>query len=203
MSEREPNIIDGPLAEFAALRAEMLQGFQMQWNSFALQLTATAVIFSFSLSNTSRTGFLLILPVITYALSSQYQGNYVSMYKIATYIMEELSPKVPGGLRWEEWQRQYAFSRSGPVGRLSTYVSFAWIFPMVSITAIVWSAPYILFDSHLSGLNRGFLIVIWILDFAITTRAIYSIKLVQKHYNETVTRVAAAVINSESGPIES
>jgi hypothetical protein len=203
MSEREPNHIDGPLAEFTALRAEILQGFQMQWNSFALQLTATAVIFSFSLSNTSRTGFLLILPVITYALSSHYLGHYVGMHKITTYIMEELSPKIPGGLRWEEWQRQYAFSRGGPVGRLSTYVSFPWIFPMVSMAAIIWSTPYILYNSHLSGLNRGFLIVIWILDFAITTRAIYSIKLVQKHYNETVTRVAAAAITSESGPIES
>jgi hypothetical protein len=38
----------GPLAEFAALRAEILQGIQLQWNVFALQLTVTAGLFILS-----------------------------------------------------------------------------------------------------------------------------------------------------------
>ena len=55
------------LAEFSALRAEMTNRQNLQWNVFALQVTAAGVIFSFALSNSNRTGFLLILPVITYA----------------------------------------------------------------------------------------------------------------------------------------
>jgi hypothetical protein len=59
------------LAEFAALRAEILQRTSLQWNIFALQLTAAGVVFSFALSSPSHTAFLLILPVITYALTGR------------------------------------------------------------------------------------------------------------------------------------
>jgi hypothetical protein len=61
MSDNSAGKIDGPLAEFSSLRAEIIQAMQMQWNSFALQLTATAAVFSFSLTGGSRTGFLLYL----------------------------------------------------------------------------------------------------------------------------------------------
>jgi len=188
MSHQEANH-DGPLAEFAALRAEILQSFQAQWNSFALQLTATAVIFSFSLSNTSRTGFLLILPVITYALSRQYQSNTAGIQRIAKYIMEELSPRVPGGLRWEEWLRQYLSSggqRSGRLGgrlRIGLHLPFPSIFPMVSMAAIAWTVPYILFSNHVSDLGRGFLIVICLVDSWLTGVSFYSIKQEQKLYS--------------------
>jgi hypothetical protein len=47
------------LAEFTALRAEIFQVFSMQWNIVALQLTATAVLFSFALTNHSRTASFL------------------------------------------------------------------------------------------------------------------------------------------------
>ena len=60
------------LAEFAALRAEVLQAFSTQWNILALQLTATAVLFSFSLTSRTRTGFLLIVPIVSYVLNGRY-----------------------------------------------------------------------------------------------------------------------------------
>jgi hypothetical protein len=77
---------EGPLAEFAALRAQILQSIQMQWNIFALQLTATAALFSFALSSFSRTGYLLILPVITYALSGRYIYEYWTTQRLGIYI---------------------------------------------------------------------------------------------------------------------
>src|SRR5260370_17299780 len=60
-SKAKPNSSAGPLAEFAALRAEILQNLQMQWNIFALQLTATAVFFFFSLLSSQQPTYFLIL----------------------------------------------------------------------------------------------------------------------------------------------
>jgi hypothetical protein len=183
MPEGKTNRVDGPLAEFSALRAEILQCLQMQWNSFALQLTATAVIFSFSLSSNSRTGFLLILPVITYVLGSQFMNNYEGMQRIAAYIIEELSPMVPGGLRWEEWRRHYIVSQRGPTSRLSVHLPSPSIFPMVSIVALAWVTPYIWSNRHLSSLSRSLSVVVWVLDLGITAISFYSIRRVRKHYS--------------------
>jgi hypothetical protein len=84
------------LAEFAALRAEILQRQNIQWNTFALQLTAAGVVFSFALSNPSHTGFLLILPVVTYALTGRYVSQSIGTEKVGIYIREVLNVKFEG-----------------------------------------------------------------------------------------------------------
>lgn len=86
------------LAEFAALRAEILQRQSIQWNTFALQLTAAGVVFSFALSNPSHTGFLLILPVVTYALTGRYVSQSIGTEKVGIYIREVLDVKLKGQL---------------------------------------------------------------------------------------------------------
>jgi hypothetical protein len=154
----------------------------MQWNSFALQLTATAVVFSFSLPGNSRTGFLLILPVITYVLGSHYTSSYIGMQNIAIYIMEELSPRVPNGLNWEEWRRRYARSHRGS-GYPSFYLPPPTVFPVVSVIALAWTTPYIVSNIHLSGLSRTFLAVIWGLDVGITFVGLYTMTQAQRYYN--------------------
>jgi hypothetical protein len=96
---------DAVIAEFTALRAEILQRSDTQWNVLALQLTATGVIFSFALSNSSHIGSLLILPVITYALTGRYVSQAFGTDKIAKYIREVLDVKMKGAFQWEAWQR--------------------------------------------------------------------------------------------------
>lgn len=91
------------LAEFSALRAEMTNRQNLHWNVFALQLTAAGVIFSFALSNSNRTGFLLILPVITYALTGRYVSQYLGVRNMATYIRDVLNEKSNGNFGWEHW----------------------------------------------------------------------------------------------------
>ena len=98
---------DGPQAEYAALRAELLQCQQMIWNSLALELTATGVVFSFSLSSTSRVPFLLILPILTYTLTHVYVDNVERMMLIGEYIGNKLSTL---GLGWERFLGEKAKS---------------------------------------------------------------------------------------------
>jgi hypothetical protein len=93
------------LAEYGSLRTEILQRSNMQWNIFALQLTAAGVVFSFALSNPSHTGFLLILPVVSYVLAGRYVSQSLGIQKAALYIREVLEVKTGGELNWETWNR--------------------------------------------------------------------------------------------------
>lgn len=72
MPRATANNLDPYLTEFSALRSEILQRSSVNYSIFALQLAAGGVVFSFALSGAGRTGFLLILPVVTYALASRY-----------------------------------------------------------------------------------------------------------------------------------
>jgi hypothetical protein len=120
------------LAEFAALRSEVLQAFSMQWNTIALQLTVTGVLFSFSLTSRARTGFLLIVPMVSFILNGRCLRSERLILTVAVYIMNELSPRVPGGLRWEEWIR----SRSSPNRYLRWFAHGPLIFSVISIVCI-------------------------------------------------------------------
>ena len=171
------------LAEFAALRAEILQALSMQWNVVALELTATGVVFSLALSR--RNYFLLlVLPIVSYALGNSYLSSFYSMQRLGSYIREELSPKLPGGLLWEEWHmklpgRQY-INLLQKTGLTSAYAPLPAMFPTISVVALAWVSPYIIFDNHVSLLNRLFLGFIWILCLVATCLSLYSVRCEEK-----------------------
>jgi hypothetical protein len=153
----------------------MLQLRSTQWNILKFQLAATGVIFSLA-QNHHRTSLLLIIPVVTYALVSQYLGNSEGQVRIGTYIRGELSPRVPGGLPWEGWQIQ---NPSNHIPLLKLLGITSWVaplpavFPGVSIVALTWVAPYIVSERSLSAWSRSLLGGIWVLCLIITIASLY------------------------------
>jgi hypothetical protein len=174
MTKAEELSAQAALAEFTALRSEALQAFSMQWNIIALQLTTTGVLVSFSLTNRSRTGFLLIIPVVSYILNGRYLRSERLVVLIAGYIMDELSPRVPGGLNWETWLR----SRPTPSQVLRWFAHGPLVFAMISIVTLAWTVPYIRYSSQLSTDNRWMLSAVWLLDLILTAVSIYTIIIV-------------------------
>jgi hypothetical protein len=172
------------LAEFAALRAEILQRQNIQWNTFALQLTAAGVVFSFALSNPSHRGFLLILPVVTYALTGRYVSQAIGTEKAGIYIREVLDVKANGQLHWEEWNKTQ---------RIITVRTLTWVnplflaFPGVAVIALAWVAPYV-WTSHSTPVGERVLIVIvWLIGVAITALSFQLIShIVSKHWRRLV-----------------
>jgi hypothetical protein len=158
------------LAEFAALRAEILQRQNIQWNTFALQLTAAGVVFSFALSNASHTGFLLILPVVTYALTGRYVSQSIGTEKVGIYIREVLNVKLKGQLHWEEWHKTKEWNRSRPTtARVLTWINPLYLaFPGVAVIALAWVAPYVWTSHNVSTGKRVLVVVIWLIGVAIT-----------------------------------
>jgi hypothetical protein len=174
---------DGPLAEFVALRQEIDRRSTIQHNLFALQLSASAVIFSFALSQTGRSGFLLIIPVSTFMLTARYVDQMYGIQNVGWYIRHVLAPKIPGGLEWEEWihgegdagatpHRSRAAQFSHTRRRAALVVSF----PAIALGALVWSAPTVFWLTHRLPVDeRSALIVTWILGLAATISALQMI----------------------------
>lgn len=167
----EKGTIEVLLAEFSALRDEILQNLSMQWNTFVFQLTTTGIVFSFALTDKSRVGFLLIIPVVSYALGGRFLHGSRAIQEIGIYIRDELSPRVPGGLNWEEWHRKRAYAAP----------QFAWLsplpitFPASSLLALAWTAPYILYSTYISTANRWLLGIIWVSSFVLAMMSLYAI----------------------------
>jgi hypothetical protein len=164
---------DGPLAEFVALRQEIDRRSNMQHNLFALQLTASAVIFSFALSRIGRSGFLLIIPVSTFMLCARYVDQMYGIQNAGRYIRQVLDSRVPGGLGWEGWIRAKGDSRkAAQFSQARRVVALIVTFPAIAVGALAWSAPNVFWPVHrLAADARSALIVTWVLGLAATIGA--------------------------------
>jgi len=131
---------DGPLAEFVALRDEILQLNQQQNQMLALQLTISGAVFGIAISHAGLADILMIVPVVSYSLCARYLMNAISIVEIARYIREELANRVPGGLGWESWM--LANSRESMSYNL-VQIPLLFTFPGVSVAALSWVVPYI------------------------------------------------------------
>jgi hypothetical protein len=166
------------MAEYDALRAEILHRFSLQWSMFALQLTAAGVVFSFSLSNPSHTGFLLILPLITYALTGRYVNQFFSVQRIARYIRDVIEVKMNGDLYWETWLRLQPPRRK----TLSWLNPLLLVFPGVAVIALAWVTPYVWAGSNASTSKRVLIVTIWLIGIIVTA---VSFRLISRIVSET------------------
>ncbi|MGJ5753714.1 hypothetical protein FB563_1852 [Streptomyces puniciscabiei] len=159
---------EGPLAEFAALRQEIIQRQATQHNVLALQLTISGAVFSFALTGTSRSGFLLIIPVSTYMLCSRFVEDHVGIGQLGRYIGEHLGPRIPGGLGWESWIARNPVSFGIPW--LSWIYAYFVTFPGVAVLALGASAPAAFTTDHGRrplAVAVG-LAVVWLLGLTVT-----------------------------------
>jgi hypothetical protein len=159
------------IAEFTALRGEILQRSSILWNVFALQLAAAGAVFSFALSSRSHIEFLLILPVIAYALSARYASQMLGIERIGKYINEVLDDKANKLLNWEKWQ-----ASKSPNERNLTWTwlhPLFLVFPGVAVAALIWVAPYVWAGHDTWTGHRVLLTVIWFVDIAVTLVSMY------------------------------
>lgn len=171
--DKHPRAVDQEmlLAEFTALRAEILQRSSLQWNIFALQLTAAGVIFSFALSGPSHIGFLLILPMISYALAARYISHFVVIQALGTYIHDVLEVRAKGELQWQTWYRAQPLS----LHRVLSWLNANFlVFPGPAVIALAWVAPYV-WESHASVGKHVLVIIIWLIGIAVTVLSIQMI----------------------------
>jgi hypothetical protein len=155
--------LGGPLAEFAALREEIQERVRAQQQLLTLQLTLAGAVFGFAISQHGTTALLLIVPFSSYLLCGRLVAQHFGTVRVAQYIREELSARVPGGLCWEEWLERQQKRRPAFLGlELPLLLTFVG----ASLLALAWTAGYVYTGAGVSGLPRLGLVVVWLMGLS-------------------------------------
>jgi hypothetical protein len=150
---------DGPLAEFSALRDEIQERVKAQQQMLSIQLTLSGAVFGFAISRPGMTALLLIVPFSSYLLCGRLVAQHFGTLRVAKYIREELSDRVPGGLRWEQWllrqQRRRPHFLGSTLPLLFTFVG-------ASLLALGWTFGYVYLRGGVGVVPRVGLVVLWL-----------------------------------------
>lgn len=160
---------EGALAEFTALRAEVVHALSVQQSIFALQLTSAGAIFTFALASPSRIRMLLILPFTSYALCARYSSAHFGTLVVGRYIKDVLSPRVPGGLLWEDWHAR----QPRPI-RFIGWISPNFVtFIGPGVVALIWTfSSTFLKTAGLATMTRIGFALLWAAALAVTGMSI-------------------------------
>jgi hypothetical protein len=152
---------DVDLAEFAALRAEIVGHQSAQTTLVSVCLTAIGVVIGLVLSDKGAPGeLLLVVPLISSGLGLFYASHSRACLIIGQYIRIRLWPRLRGageGLSWEEYLLSL---RRGNDSRALRHLSLQFlggtvVFVMPSVGALVFSA-------HAAFAREG-LVLVWAL----------------------------------------
>ena len=130
---------EGPLAEFTALREEIQERVKAQQQLMSLQLTGSAAVFGFAVTQDGMKALLLIVPFTSYLLCGRLVAQHFAIFRVAEYIQHHLSPRVPGGLLWERWLRER------PTGQhlLGAVLPLLLSFVGAGVLALVWAFEFV------------------------------------------------------------
>jgi hypothetical protein len=157
----------------------------------ALQLTLVGAIFGIAISRPSTVGILMIVPVVSYSLCMRHLTNGLSIFEIARYIRDDLSDRVPGGLRWESWLIQH--------GRESiTYgvvIPMMLTFPGVSVVALAWTVAFPFRHSVAAATGIA---VIWLISTVATVYQAVLILRIRRDRWPSRSRTAAKPMDAQA-----
>src|SRR5689334_20259016 len=94
---------EGPLAEFVALRAEVLQSSQAQHQFLALRLTIAGALSVIAASQKITVQTVLVIRILSYVFCVRSTYFIFAIEETAGYIRANLESRVPGGVRCEHW----------------------------------------------------------------------------------------------------
>ncbi len=140
------------IAEYNALRSEILTRITLQQQVFALHLTASGAILSLALARPSNAPVLLVVPYLSYLLCGSFASLHFVILELAAYIEGVLSPKLGGSLSWETWLRRRPRLYEEPILVDPIYVAF----PGTAGLALAGSGYYLL----TTGLNGRFQVLL-------------------------------------------
>lgn len=154
----------GPLAEFAELRTEIQERVKAQQQFFALQLTTAGGVIGFALSRSGLTGLLLIVPFSSFLLCGRLVAQHFGLLRVAEYIRDELSPRVPGGLGWEDWLHQ----RGGRPPFVALALPLLLTFVGAAALALWWTAGFVYAGDGESLSRHVGLIALWLAGLGVS-----------------------------------
>lgn len=160
-----------PMAEYVAMRAEILQCSQQMATLFNVLVAAVGVVLGVALRPNGNLPealvVMLVFPAVSYLTAVRYVYLYTGAVRIGTFINTELSAAASGALRWESWlssskdsvraSRRMWILRQG----LADWVAFVGI----AVVGLVGSG-YAIFWGQWT--NRALLYIAWSFSVALT-----------------------------------
>jgi hypothetical protein len=141
-SEGDGKIVDVVLAEFAALRTEIVHKIGQQLTVVSINITGAAAVGGFVLANKADARLLLLLPYLSAALGLYYRAAEHDFTTIGRYIDQIQRPLLVEKLGDERLFRYESFFREQRYGRgVVLGLAIALIFPVMSIAALVLVIP--------------------------------------------------------------
>ena len=162
--------IEGPLAEYTALRQEVTARLGFMHQLMALQLTITGTIVAVSFSASGRLDLLLVLPWTSYLLCGRYISQEYGIDRIEEYHRLHLARIIPGSLGWEKWMVDHPRRLTNLGWRIPLIVAF----PGVAIFALALSAKQV-FDVRQYSVIAVALIILWFVGLILTILSVITI----------------------------
>jgi hypothetical protein len=183
---REEMKLAAAMAEFEALRAEILSIRQVKRNLLSIALAAYAAIFSFALGANGDSALLLVVPPLGLALSLFELSETIQIAQLGTYIREQVWPVVTDVTGYEHsWEIRH--DGHGPVGKAGLAMLLDGGLPGTLFGA---SFVAILMMNDLSGPAMAFAWMCAVLTLA--SPVIYGIIFLRDYRKKRRARKAAA-----------
>jgi hypothetical protein len=111
--DRRDTAVEVALAEFNALRGEMLNHMNAQATLMGIGLTALGFVFGFAIRDGGDRQLLLTVPLLATFVSLLHAGRYYQISVIASYIRERLWPYLQRQIGEElpSWEMHIAMHR--------------------------------------------------------------------------------------------
>lgn len=168
------------LAEFTALREEILARQGHQHTMMALNLTISGAVFSFALTQSTRVLALLVVPFTAFMIGGRYIAQDYGIEEIGKYIGGDLSRRVTGGLGWEGYitQNRTQNRRQLFFGLDPLFIAF----PGVACAALLFCAGPVWTSLVHFPLKGALLIIAWILGVFLTAVSLRNIWQIRRHF---------------------
>jgi hypothetical protein len=143
-AEREVRSVDVALAEFNALRAEIISHVNAQYALIGVGLTALGLIFSFVIKDHGNRHLLLIVPPLAFLFSLLHAGATYRQLRLGRYIRNQLWPYVQSYTdatpSWESYIEPLRHGRGVVVDSVLTDGPPTALFLIASVAATI-AAP--------------------------------------------------------------
>jgi hypothetical protein len=158
-----PDRLDGPLAEFAALRREIDRRAVAQQQIFVVQVLAAGALFVIAFWHVSWAPWLLIVPFSTYLLCTASVAQVAAIATIVGYIRDELEPVIEG-LGWEKHRQQIPYPFPFPRSSHPNLLLFGGVPGLALVLALkplVIDAPHVPAPAYVAAWCFGVMISIY------------------------------------------
>ena len=168
------------LAEFAALRAEIVARQGHQHTFMSLNLTIAGTVFGFALAQPHRILVLLVLPYTTFMTCGRYIAHDYGIEQIGDYIRRSLSARVKGGLGWEDYINQ---NRVTPGRRLFFGIDPLFVgFPGVAAVALAFCVSPLVRAFGSFSVSDALLALLWTLGLLLVSLSFRNVWQTRKHF---------------------